>query len=77
MTSSAAPPPPGELKGGIQVAIVSGLSGAGRSTYLYEFVWNLLAFAVIIWLDRRYRLAAGACSRSTSWATPSAAAGSR
>jgi RNase adapter protein RapZ len=32
MTSSAAPPPPGELKGGIQVAIVSGLSGAGRST---------------------------------------------
>ena len=32
MTSSAAPPPPGEPKGGIQVAIVSGLSGAGRST---------------------------------------------
>ena len=28
-------------------------------TYLYEFVWNLLAFAVIIWLDRRYRLGGG------------------
>jgi RNase adapter protein RapZ len=32
MTSSTAPPPPGEHKVGIQVAIVSGLSGAGRST---------------------------------------------
>ena len=28
-------------------------------TYLYEFVWNLLAFAVIVWLDRRYRLGGG------------------
>ena len=28
-------------------------------TFLYEFVWNLLAFAVIIWLDRRYRLGHG------------------
>ena len=28
-------------------------------TYLYEFVWNLLAFAVIIWLDRRFRLGHG------------------
>jgi prolipoprotein diacylglyceryl transferase len=28
-------------------------------TYLYEFVWNLLAFGVIIWLDRRFRLGHG------------------
>jgi prolipoprotein diacylglyceryl transferase len=28
-------------------------------TYLYEFVWNILAFAVIIWLDRRFRLGHG------------------
>ena len=28
-------------------------------TFLYEFVWNVLAFAVIIWLDRRYRLGGG------------------
>ncbi len=28
-------------------------------TFLYEFVWNLLAFAVIIWLDRRYQLGHG------------------
>jgi prolipoprotein diacylglyceryl transferase len=27
--------------------------------FLYEFVWNMLAFAVIIWLDRRYRLGGG------------------
>jgi prolipoprotein diacylglyceryl transferase len=27
--------------------------------FLYEFAWNLLAFAVIIWLDRRYRLGGG------------------
>lgn len=28
-------------------------------TYLYEFIWNLAAFALIIWLDRRYRLGHG------------------
>ncbi|MFC6285644.1 prolipoprotein diacylglyceryl transferase [Nocardioides sp. GCM10027113] len=28
-------------------------------TFLYEFVWNLLAFAVVIWLDRRLRLGHG------------------
>ncbi len=28
-------------------------------TFLYEFVWNILAFAVIIWLDRRFRLGHG------------------
>lgn len=28
-------------------------------TYLYEFLWNLAAFALIIWLDRRYRLGHG------------------
>jgi prolipoprotein diacylglyceryl transferase len=27
--------------------------------FLYEFVWNILAFAVIIWLDRRFRLGHG------------------
>ncbi|MFW6774656.1 prolipoprotein diacylglyceryl transferase [Nocardioides sp. CPCC 205120] len=28
-------------------------------TYLYEFLWNLAAFALIVWLDRRYRLGGG------------------
>lgn len=28
-------------------------------TYLYECLWNLAAFALIIWLDRRYRLGHG------------------
>ncbi|WP_370287487.1 prolipoprotein diacylglyceryl transferase [Nocardioides sp.] len=28
-------------------------------TYLYEFLWNLAAFAVVIWLDRRFRLGHG------------------
>ncbi|CAB4696785.1 MAG: prolipoprotein diacylglyceryl transferase [Actinobacteria bacterium] len=28
-------------------------------TFLYEFSWNLLAFAVVIWADRRFRLGHG------------------
>ncbi|GAB2879011.1 prolipoprotein diacylglyceryl transferase [Nocardioides pacificus] len=28
-------------------------------TFLYEFLWNLAAFAVVIWLDRRLRLGHG------------------
>lgn len=28
-------------------------------TFLYEFVWNLAAFAVVVWLDRRFRLGHG------------------
>ncbi|PWN03617.1 prolipoprotein diacylglyceryl transferase [Nocardioides silvaticus] len=28
-------------------------------TFLYECIWNLLAFAVVIWLERRYRLGHG------------------
>ena len=28
-------------------------------TYLYEFVWNVAAFLVVIWLDRRFRLGHG------------------
>jgi len=28
-------------------------------TYLYEFVWNLGAFGVLIWLDRRFKLGFG------------------
>jgi len=28
-------------------------------TFLYEFLWNLAAFAVIIWLDRRFRFGRG------------------
>lgn len=28
-------------------------------TFLYECLWNLAAFAVLIWLDRRYRLGHG------------------
>jgi prolipoprotein diacylglyceryl transferase len=28
-------------------------------TYLYEFVWNVAAFFVVIWLDRRFRLGHG------------------
>ena len=28
-------------------------------TYLYECLWNLAAFAVILWLERRYRLGHG------------------
>lgn len=28
-------------------------------TFLYECLWNLAAFALIIWLDRRYRLGHG------------------
>lgn len=28
-------------------------------TFLYEFVWNLLAFALVIWADRRFRLGHG------------------
>lgn len=28
-------------------------------TFLYEMVWNLLAAALLIWLDRRYRLGHG------------------
>ena len=28
-------------------------------TFLYECIWNLLAFALIIWLDRRFRLGHG------------------
>jgi prolipoprotein diacylglyceryl transferase len=28
-------------------------------TYLYEFFWNLAAFAFILWLERRYRLGYG------------------
>ena len=27
--------------------------------FLYEFVWNLAAFALVIWLDRRFRLGHG------------------
>ena len=28
-------------------------------TFLYEFLWNLAAFALLIWLDRRYRIGHG------------------
>jgi prolipoprotein diacylglyceryl transferase len=28
-------------------------------TYLYEFLWNLAAFALIVWADRRFRLGHG------------------
>jgi len=28
-------------------------------TYLYEFLWNLAVFAVLIWADRRFRLGHG------------------
>ncbi|WP_235557644.1 prolipoprotein diacylglyceryl transferase [Nocardioides sp. Leaf307] len=28
-------------------------------TFLYEFVWNLLVFALVIWADRRFRLGHG------------------
>ncbi len=28
-------------------------------TFLYEFVWNLLAFALVVWADRRFRLGHG------------------
>ncbi len=28
-------------------------------TYLYEFIWNLGAFGVLIWLDRRFKLGFG------------------
>ena len=28
-------------------------------TFLYEFVWNVVAFFVVIWLDRRFRLGHG------------------
>ena len=28
-------------------------------TFLYEFGWNMLAFAVLIWLDRRFRFGHG------------------
>jgi phosphatidylglycerol---prolipoprotein diacylglyceryl transferase len=28
-------------------------------TYLYEFVWNIAAFFVVIWLDRRFRMGHG------------------
>jgi prolipoprotein diacylglyceryl transferase len=28
-------------------------------TFLYEFLWNLAAFALIVWLDRRFRLGHG------------------
>jgi prolipoprotein diacylglyceryl transferase len=28
-------------------------------TFLYEFLWNLAAFAVVIWADRRWRLGHG------------------
>ncbi|WP_338087715.1 prolipoprotein diacylglyceryl transferase [Nocardioides lijunqiniae] len=28
-------------------------------TYLYEFLWNLAAFALVIWADRRFRLGHG------------------
>jgi prolipoprotein diacylglyceryl transferase len=28
-------------------------------TFLYEFLWNLAAFVVVIWLERRYRLGHG------------------
>lgn len=28
-------------------------------TFLYEFLWNLAAFAVVIWADRRFRLGHG------------------
>ena len=28
-------------------------------TFLYECLWNLAAFAVLIWLDRRFRLGHG------------------
>jgi len=28
-------------------------------TFLYEFLWNLAAFAVVVWADRRFRLGHG------------------
>ncbi|WP_245155879.1 prolipoprotein diacylglyceryl transferase [Nocardioides sp. 503] len=28
-------------------------------TYLYEFLWNLAAFALVVWADRRFRLGHG------------------
>ena len=28
-------------------------------TFLYEMVWNLAAFAIVVWLDRRFRLGHG------------------
>ncbi|WP_426244247.1 prolipoprotein diacylglyceryl transferase [Nocardioides sp. LHG3406-4] len=28
-------------------------------TFLYEFIWNLAAFAVVVWADRRFRLGHG------------------
>ena len=28
-------------------------------TFLYELLWNLLVFALLIWVDRRYRIGHG------------------
>ena len=31
----------------------------GPSTFLYELLWNLFVFALLIWVDRRYRIGHG------------------
>ena len=45
-------------------------------TFLYELLWNLLVFAFLIWVDRRYRSATAGCSRCTSPHTASGGSGS-
>ncbi|HEU5268437.1 MAG TPA: prolipoprotein diacylglyceryl transferase family protein, partial [Jatrophihabitans sp.] len=46
-----------------QMDVVTGKSGAVigyfQPTFLYELLWDLLVFALLIWADRRFRLARG------------------
>jgi prolipoprotein diacylglyceryl transferase len=44
-----------------EVTVAAGfpLGTTFHPTFLYEFVWNLAAFVVVIWADRRFRLGHG------------------
>ncbi len=55
---------PTSLPWGLEIAPENRPSGyyqfsTFQPTFLYEFVWNLAAFAFVIWADRRFRLGRG------------------
>ncbi len=48
-----------EVSSGTAVAAGFPVGTTFHPTFLYEFLWNLAAFAVVIWADRRFRLGHG------------------
>jgi prolipoprotein diacylglyceryl transferase len=55
---------PTDLPWGLEISVAHRPPGYETETlfhptFLYECIWNLLAFAVLIWLDRRFRFGYG------------------